>query len=46
MMHDAGFNLRKWASNSSELMNKIEMNEAHDFIPIDKNPTRMVLGIT
>ena len=46
MMHDAEFNLRKWASNSSELMNKIEMNEAHDFIPIDKNPTRMVLGIT
>ena len=24
MMHDAGFDLRKWASNSSELMKKIE----------------------
>ena len=27
MVHDAGFDLRKWAWNSSELMNKIKMNE-------------------
>ena len=33
-------------SNSSELMNKIEMNETHDFISIDKDPTQKVLGIT
>ena len=46
MMHDAGFDLRKWASNSSELMKKIEMNETHDFTPIGKNSTRKVLGIT
>ena len=45
-MHDTGFDLRKWATNSSELMNKIEMNETHDFIPNDKNLTRKVLGIT
>ena len=45
-MHDAGFYLQKLASNSSELINKIEMNETHDFIPIDKNPARMVLEIT
>ena len=46
IMHDAGFDLRKWASNSSELMKKIEMNETHDFTPIGKNSTRKVLGIT
>ena len=46
MMHDTGFDLRKWATNSAELMNKIEMNETHDFIPNDKNLTRKVLGIT
>ena len=46
MMHDAGFDLRKWASNTSELMKKIEMNETHDFTPIGKNSTRKVLGIT
>ena len=46
VMHDAGFDLRKWASNSSELMKKIEMNETHDFTPIGKNSTRKVLGIT
>ena len=46
MMRNAGFDLRKWASNSSELMNKIKMNETHNFIPIDKNSTRKVLGIT
>ena len=45
-MHDAGFDLRKCTSNSSKLMNKIEMNETHDFTPIDKNSTRKVLGIT
>ena len=45
-MRDAGFDLRKWASNSSDLMYTIEMNETHDFIPIDKNPTRKVLEIT
>ena len=46
MIHDAGFDLRKWTSNSSKLMNKVEMNEAHDFTPIGKNSTRKVLGIT
>ena len=46
MMHDAGFVPRKWASNFSKLMKKIEMNETHDFTPIGKNSTRKVLGIT
>ena len=43
MMHDAGFDLRKWASNTSELMKKIERNETHDFTPTGKNSTRKVL---
>ena len=46
MMRDAGFDLQKWASNTSELMKKIEMNETHDFTPIGKHSTRKVLGIT
>ena len=37
MMHDAGFDLQHWASNSSGLMHKIEINEKHDFISIEKN---------
>ena len=28
------------------MQNLIQMNEIHDFISIDKNPTRKVLGIT
>ena len=36
MMHDAGFDLQNWSSNSSELMNKIEINEKHGFINIEK----------
>ena len=46
VMHNAGFDLLKWASNSSELINKIEMNETHHFTTIEKNSTRKVLGIT
>ena len=44
MMQDLIF--KNGASNSSELMNKIEMNETHDFTLTDKNSMRKVLGIT
>lgn len=42
-MIDAGFDLRKLASNSPESMNKIKIDETHNFTSNDENPTRNVL---